>query len=98
MLTKMVSGLVPDNNIREVYIMKKLKNFVYGLICATAATITTYKILTLYFFYVSQTNDTTAPLAAFITSIPLGFYLFHISVRFYKYLIKIARTTIKAMV
>lgn len=78
--------------------MKKLKNFVYGLICATAATITTYKILTLYFFYVSQTNDTTAPLAAFITSIPLGFYLFQISVRFYKYLIKIARTTIKAIV
>ena len=53
----MVSGVVSDNNIKEVYMMKKLKNFIYGLICAAAATITTYKILTIYFYYVSQTNE-----------------------------------------
>lgn len=94
----MVSGVVSDNNIREVDMMKKLKNFIYGLICAAAATITTYKVLTIYFYYVSQTNDTTAPLAAFITSIPLGFYLFQICVRFYREIIKIARNAIKAIV
>lgn len=73
----------------------KFKNFIWGIICLIAASITTYKLTLIYFYYIAATNNTTAPFAALLTSIPFGFILFHLSVTFYKHVIKITRHTLK---
>lgn len=75
----------------------KLKHFLWSMLCAIAASITTYKLTLLYFYYIAATNDTTAPFAAFITAIPIGFTLFHISIQFYKVIIHFTRHTLRAI-
>lgn len=74
-----------------------IKNIIWGLITLALATITTYKIILVYFYYVAETNNTTAPIAALLTSIPVGFYLFHFSIAVFKYIIKFTRHTLKAI-
>ena len=75
----------------------KFKNFAWGLICLIAAGITTYKLTLVYFYYIAATNNTTAPFAALLTSIPFSFFSFHLCVNFYKHLIKFTRNTLKAI-
>lgn len=75
----------------------KVKNIIWALIALVAASVTTYKITVMYFYYVAATNNTTAPFAALITSIPIGFVLFNYSVRFYRNLIKLTRYTLRAI-
>lgn len=75
----------------------KLKNVIWGLITLAMAAAVTYKITIIYFYYIAETNNTTAPFAALLTSIPFGFYLFHFSVAVFKRVIKFTRHTLRAI-
>ena len=75
-----------------------MKNYFWATVCATLSIITTYKLTLIYFYYVAATNNTTAPFAAFITAIPLGYLLFNFSVQIYKRVIHITRHIIIAIV
>lgn len=65
-----------------------MKRFFWQLVCAYLTCITTYKITTAFFYFGASTNDTTAPFAALITSIPVGIMTFHITRNFYRRLLK----------
>lgn len=76
----------------------KTKSFMYALLCAILSIITTQKLSLMYFTYIASTNNTTAPFAAFITTIPLGFFLFGITTQFYKNMIYFTRRILKVIV
>ena len=75
----------------------RLKNIIWTIIGLSLAALTTYKLTLIQFYYVAATNNTSAPFAAFITSIPIGFIIFHLCLRFYKQMIKVTRKTLRAI-
>ena len=92
-----VSGLI----FREIKgghdVMRKLKSLFWALICFNLAGFTTYKLTYVFFYYIASTNNTSAPFAAFVTSIPFGFVAFHFTSTFYKNIIKMTRRTLHAI-
>lgn len=74
-----------------------MKKVVWGLLTLIISTVITYKLTVMYFFLTAATNDTTAPLAALLTAIPVGLFIFQLAVFVVKHLVMGLRKTLIAI-
>lgn len=65
-----------------------MKNILWGIIVLAISSYITCRLVAMYFYFIAATNDTTAPIAAFLTAIPVALFIFQAAVYVVKHFVK----------